>query len=663
MGAQHLRRLEKALREPEALQRSGDLHNALAGYLRVAAAFPGDAEPLFRVGLVHAARNTPDAAEQAIRGALALDEQPKYLLVLGDVLEQAGRREEALQVWQRAIELNPGLATAYSRLGMAYYDLGQTREAVSAFETAISLAPDSVRPRWNLVTTLLRVGHRQEAVSALKALTRIAPGDSRAWETLGGLLLRGSEIIGAREAFARAVELTPGRPGAWLGLANCDTHFGRTEEVLSSLEHAEQLCTADASQIGSQRLIAVHYSEIWDADATFKAHIDWARRYADSSDAPTAFPSQLDPEKRLRIGYLSPRFHESSISPLLVPVLESHDQKVVEIYCYASQDIEDHVTSRVRAASTGWRPILNKPDEAVASQIREDEIDILIDLAGHTPGHRLSVMAMRPAPLLVTWLDYFDTTGVETVDFLISDAVHSPAYDRQKFVENLIRMPVLRYCWEPPAFAPDVAIRSVAQHEAPEAPVFGCFNRLAKVSEATLDAWCTLLRKLPRARLVLKNSALQGEAEREEVASWFGSRGVHRDRLSLRGSSSYADMLAEYHEIDIALDTFPYNGGLTTLDALWMGKPVVTLQGDSMIGRQSQAILCAIGLADLCARDVPGYIALADALARDRPALAKLSGGLRDRVMHSPITDAKGFTRALERILREKWRQRCASAR
>jgi predicted O-linked N-acetylglucosamine transferase (SPINDLY family) len=248
---------------------------------------------------------------------------------------------------------------------------------------------------------------------------------------------------------------------------------------------------------------------------------------------------------------------------------------------------------------------------------------------------------------------------MDAVDFLISDPVHSPPDDRQRFVERVVRLPTLRYCWEPPSYAP--AVRSPPAC-AGAAPVFGSFNRLAKLSAATVDSWCALLTQVPEARLMIKNTALAGEPERAYVRAWFERRGVDPARVSLRGGSAHATMLAEYLDIDIALDTFPYNGGLTTLEALWMGRPVITLQGESMIGRQSRAILSAIGLAELCAADAPGYVALAASLVQDRPRLAALSAGLRQRLRDSSVMDIPGFTRSLEALYRQEWRRWCASA-
>ena len=682
--------LAAALAEPEVHHRAGRLSEALAGYEQAAGAFPGEAEPRFRIGLVRAESGNLDAAEAALRQAVALAERGHYLYALGDVLERRGDRSDAIATWRRALAINAALVPAHARLGQALVDDGESGEAATHLRVAAEARPGDARSWNNLAVALLAAGRPSEAESAirraldakpdhgqalhnlaralvdqgreaeakpvLQAATRADPANARAWDMLGSLCLRAGALLESREAFDRAIAADPALAIAWVHLANFCTHTGLAEEAVEACRRAEALGPPDAAQIGSSRLFAMQYAGRHSRDEVFEAHLDWAARYAPAGP-PVAFANAPDPERRLRIGYLSPRLHRASAAFLHVPVFEHHDRSRFEIHCYAEQDIEDEVTRRIRATGVAWTDTRALDDEALARKLRDDGIDIAIDLAGHTPGHRLAALARRPAPVTGTWLDYFNTTGIGTVDFLVSDPVHSPPGDGQRFTERIARLPHCRYCWEPPAYAPEVMPPPCANGSP---VVFGSFNRMAKLSPETLRAWCELLARVPGSRLVVKNSALGGAAEREYFARWFADRGINPARVDFRGISDHAAMLAEYNGIDVVLDTTPYNGGLTTLEALWMGRPVVAVEGDTLIARQSKAILSAAGLAELCAPDLDAYVDLAERLAGDPQGLARLAAGMRKRLLASPLLDFAGFTRDLEALLRDEWRRWCA---
>jgi predicted O-linked N-acetylglucosamine transferase (SPINDLY family) len=686
--------LRAALQAPEALHRAGSLEQALEGYAAVARAFPAEAEPHFRVGLVEAQRGDFTLARAALERALAIAERPHFLFALGDVLERQGERAAAIDAWRRSLALNPSLAEAHARAGEALQEEGRVDEAIGHFSAFASLRPGAARAwnnlavallardraaeaeaalrrtlalepahalaHFNLGRALVSQGREPEARPALEEAARLDPANARAWDMLGSLHLRAGALLDARDAFERAVGADPGLAIAWVHLGTFRTHVGLADEAVEAFRRAEEPVPADAAQIGSTRLFALQYSGTHGRDEVFEAHREWAARYAPAPSPRPDFRNPRDPERRLRIGYLSPRFHRASVAFLHVPVLENHDRAAFEIHCYAEQDIEDDVTARIRATGARWTDTRGLDDAALAARLRGDGIDIAIDLAGHTPGHRLTALAHGPAPLVGTWLDYFNTTGLACVDFLLTDAVHSPPGDGQRFTERLVRLPHCRYCWEPPAYAPEVTPPPACSGRA---PVFGSFNRMAKISRATLDAWCALLARVPQSQLVIKNSALGREAERDYFARAFGERGIDPSRVQWRGLSDHDAMLAEYGDIDVVLDTFPYNGGLTTLEALWMGRPVVAVDGDTIISRQSKAILGAAGLAGLCAADAAGYVSVAEGLARDPARLAELSAGMRSRLRASPLLDAAGFTRDLEQALRGEWRRWCAAGR
>jgi predicted O-linked N-acetylglucosamine transferase (SPINDLY family) len=275
-----------------------------------------------------------------------------------------------------------------------------------------------------------------------------------------------------------------------------------------------------------------------------------------------------------------------------------------------------------------------------------------VDLAGHTPGHRLGAFALRPAPVCVTWLDYFDTTGLDAMDAIITDPWHSPVEDVQRFTEAVIRLPRLRLCWEPPAGAPVVRPPPCTGGGG---FVFGSFNRFAKHSPSTLDAWCRVLHAVPSSRFLLKSGSLDHPEEHAHARRRFAERGIDPNRIECRGQSPHERMLREYGDIDLALDSFPYNGGVVTCEALWMGRPVLALRGDSMISRQSAAILACVGAEEWIARDVDDFVEIAVRAAADPEGHARACLGLRERVAASPLVDAASFARDFEAALQEAW--------
>jgi predicted O-linked N-acetylglucosamine transferase (SPINDLY family) len=685
--------LEPALLAIAALHRAGRLDEARVACRELVARFPGESEPHFREGLLEAEIGSLPAADEAIGRAIALRDRPNYRYALGDVRERLGDRAGAIAAWRHVVEAQPTFAPAHVRLGVALQESGELSQAIAHFVFAVQARPEDARAWNNLAAALVAQGRPREAETAARRALAIDagqasaalnlgralvaqgrevdavvhlegvlaryPSNSIAWDYLGMCRAKAGSLLAAREAYARAVAVEPSLAGAWVRLGAACAVLGLTEESVDALRRAEALAPHDAPQVGSMLLFALQYSGRHGVDEVFAAHRAWASRYA-PAQPPPAFRNPRDPARRLRLGYVSPRFHVSSAAFLSVPVIERHDRADFEVHCYAQQDVEDSVTARLRAAAANWTDARTLRDKELAARMREDGIDIAIDLAGHTPGHRLAMFAHGPAPVTGTWLDYFDTTGLEQMGFLVTDAVHSPPGDGQPFAERLVRLPHRRFCWEPPAYAPAVSPPPLASGST--APVFGSFNRMAKLSPATLDAWCALLREVPASRLLLKNSALEHDEERAFFGQWFAQRGIDPSRIEWRGESGHEAMLAQYGDVDVVLDTFPYNGGLTTLEALWMGRPVVTVEGHTLISRQSKAILSAIGLGELCAPDTGGFVDIASRLVSRPAELARLSASLRPSLETSALLDHAAFTRDFEALLRGEWRRWCEGA-
>ena len=380
------------------------------------------------------------------------------------------------------------------------------------------------------------------------------------------------------------------------------------------------------------------------------AHREMGRVMARALPAPQRHPPlTLGPGRRLRVGYVSPDLHTHSVAYFFEGVLAAHDPAAVETVCYHCGTISDATTARMRAAAHLWRDVPTLDDAELAARIREDRIDILVDLAGHTRDNRLGVFQRKPAPIQVTWIGYPNTTGLETIDYRITDAVADPPGEADALhTERLVRLQRGFLCYRPPEDTPDVPPRPCARPDA-RGIAFGSFNNLSKLGPGVVDAWSTILARTPGSRLVLKASGLGSDAARQRVLERFASRGIDPARIQTMPATPTRNAhLDLYRHVDIGLDTFPYNGTTTTCEALWMGVPVVAFAGDRHAARVGASLLHRIGLDELVARDVDGYVALACALAQDPARIAALGQGLRQRMRQSPLCDAAPFARDLE---------------
>lgn len=342
-------------------------------------------------------------------------------------------------------------------------------------------------------------------------------------------------------------------------------------------------------------------------------------------------------------------------------MLSAHDKSQVNVLCYSGVTKADRVTERMQAHADEWRNIAGLSDEHIAGIVREDAVDILVDLSGHTAGNRLLVFARKPAPVQATWIGYSDTTGLDAMDYLIADRFIAPPETAPFFAEQLAWLPSCYLCYRPPDYAPPVS-RCPARSRGHI--TFGCFNNLAKVNAEVIATWAQILHAVPDARLVLKSRALSDRHTQDMYRQLFLKQGIMPERVDLLGlEPPHADVLALYHEIDIALDTFPYSGCTTTCEALWMGVPVVTLEGSTFISRMGVSLLSNVGVQELIAESPRRYVELAVQLSQDLDRVESLRGGLRARLAASPLCDEATFTRTLEQCYRRMWRTWCEQPR
>jgi protein O-GlcNAc transferase len=445
---------------------------------------------------------------------------------------------------------------------------------------------------------------------------------------------------------------------AQLGAAAVLVDLWKNDDAVAAYERALEMAPG-AGPIFSALLFHHHYLSPVDPARMLALHRAYGAMLQNTwPQAATGYPQQPAPERRLRIGYVSPNLSRHSVGYFIEPVIRSHDRRRFEVFCYYNHALADDATRRMREAADGWRDIATRDDESVVRMVRDDAIDILIDLAGHSKGNRLDVFARRPAPVQITWLGYPDTTGLASMDYRLTDHVADPAPAAElRHTEKLLRMDGCFICYEPPADAPPVKPR---QHNEPV--IFSSFNSIAKVNAETISLWSEILAEIPGSRLALKSAPLRFPETVERVLEALERNGVDPARVDVRGwIGERRQHLEAYGDVDIALDTFPYNGTTTTCEALWMGVPVVTLAGDVHMARVGASILQCAGLDDLVAHDKAAYVRLAVALANDRERRQALRAGLRGQLAASPMLDHAGFTRGLEAHYRQAWRAWCGT--
>jgi protein O-GlcNAc transferase len=610
---------------------------------------------------------------------------------LANVLLTLGRYDEALESGQAALALNPDDALVNAIVGQAWHGCGASDKAIPFLRTALGKAPELHPLRKLLAGILMEMNRAPEAAAVfresegqfsndlefliaasafyhrarlgtdaercfLRMLT-VAPKRVATYNDIAMLYLDFAHFSKARDMCVEGLKLEPRSPALWNTLANAQHSIGLIDESIRSyrrvLEYAPSLAGAH-----SNLLLVLHYPSGIDPGELFEEHKRWGRMHAPPALATKNFGNAPDPGRRLRIGYLSPDIRRHSVAFFLEPLLDHHDRTRFELYCYANVKSPDEVTRRLKPKFDHYRSIVGLRDAQTAGLIRGDQLDILIDLAGHAGALNAAVLGYKPAPVQVTYLGYPDTTGIAAVDYRITDAVSDPDGAEERYVETLVRLPDGFLCFRPPDNLPEIG---APPGLATGVVTFGSFNREFKVSRLALDLWCRILQAVPGSRIVMKSVAGSDPVTREHQFSEFERRGIARDRVELIGFiASQKDHLATYRTIDIALDTFPYHGTTTTLDSLLMGVPVITLAGYHHASRVGASLLTAVGCPEFIARTEDEYVARAVELASDLEKVRALHGALRQRLLQSPLCDGPGFARKFEYALRGMWCNWCA---
>jgi protein O-GlcNAc transferase len=644
-------------REPRAhlmlgvlAQQAGQFSAALDWVNRAMAIDSISPEPLFIRAVIHQQLRQLTEAIADYRKVLARNPgNAKALNNMGRATLDQGNVSEALEILRRAVTADPRNAGAFNNLAEALRANGDLPGALVQYRKAISIDAKCAEAHSNLGAALVQTGERAAGIASMLRAIAINPRLFNTQINLTRAYINGGPLDEAAKHCRLALELNPMNAGANDLLANLLGLAGRVRECMEVRRQAIELDPADSSLRGNL-LLSLHYLDDSSPQDIYSAHLRWAREHTEPHTT-IAQPPNPEPieNRRLRIGYVSPNFTAHSVAYFFEPVLMAHDRSAVEIFLYSNLRVSDSTTDRFRGiAGDGWRDIAGKPDAEVAEMIRRDRIDVLIDLAGHTADNRLPVFARRPAPIQMTWLGYPGTTGMSAIDYRITDAITDPPGDSDALhTEKLLRIPGGCWAYRSPESPPIGPVPALTNGFV----TFGSFNNLPKVTPRVLRTWATILSQVPNSRLLLKASGLGSTMGREYMSDHLRQFGIEPHRFELLSwTNTTAAHLELYNRVDIALDTYPYNGTTTTCEAMWMGVPVVTFAGNSHVSRVGAAVLTHAGCSQWIADDVEGYIALAMRLASRLESLAPLRSGLRDRLIHSNLCDANRLARELEKI-------------
>jgi protein O-GlcNAc transferase len=673
-----------------ALKDLGKLDEAVACYRRALALKPDFAGAHNNLGNALKEQGLLDEAVASYRRELDL--KPDHVGAhnnLALALKDQGKLDEAIACLLHALELNPGFAEAHNNLGIALKDQGKLGEAIGCYHRALDLKPDFAEAHSNLGNALKDQGKLDQAVACCRRAIELKADAAEAHNNLGNALNEQGKVDEAIESFRRALELKPNYPDALNNLGNAWKTQDRLDAAVACYQRALQLkpdfvevrnnlgivfkdqgkpeeavacfrqaleSRPDLAELYSNVLYAQLFCLGCDCRALYEEHRRWNERYA--RPLVEFFHPHLNnrsSERRLTIGYVSPDFREHCQTLFILPLLASHDRGSFEIVCYSDVLRPDGATQRLQSHAGKWRNIAGLDHDQVATLVRQDGIDILVDLTMHMARNRLLVFARRPAPVQACWLAYPGTTGMPAIDYRISDPhLDPPGLFDGCYAEETVRLPDSFWCYDPLTSKPEVNSLPAA-HKGHVS--FGCLNNFCKVSPLVLELWAEVLKAVAGSRLTI----LTGEGtHRQQALDLLAKAGVSGDRVTFVTHRPRLEYLKYYHEIDIGLDTLPYNGHTTSLDSFWMGVPVVTCVGPTVVGRAGLCQLMNLDLPELIAQNPQQFVRIAANLAGDLPRLGALRATLRNRLQASPLMNAPRFARNMEAAFRAMWRRWCA---
>jgi predicted O-linked N-acetylglucosamine transferase (SPINDLY family) len=619
---------------------------------------PANAEAWHFLGVANALLGATADAENNFREALARGSPSAHTPYnLATVLLRQDKNAEAIVFFLKALDINPAFGDALANLTLAHTKQRQFEEAIEVGHRAIAEQPESFDAYTNLGLAYLKSCRFDEATECYRHALRLRPNDAEAHVRLGVTLAKRMKHTEAMECFRNALTLDPRSASTYCHVASSLQALARVDEAIAAYRSALDIDPKHANAAAGL-LFMLNYLPAMTPAEIAAEHRMLAQRIYPARPVEQRFGNSPDRQRKLRIGYVSPDFRKHSVAYFIGSILATHDPGGVDVFCYANVDSPDSTTEWLRSLVPRWRDITNLSDADAARLVRDDQIDILVDLAGHTERNRLGLFCLKPAPVQVSYLGYPNTTGLSQIDYRLTDVWADPPGQEAVHSEKLSRLPKGFLCYGPWEEAPAVKSPPALSNGY---VTFGSFNNLSKINADVIRLWARLLNNNTGSRLFLKSGALSEPSVRQRMLGEFLRYGIDSDRLELTGwAEKSAAHFDTYNHIDIGLDTFPYNGTTTTCEAIWMGVPVVTLAGNRHAGRVGVSILTRLGLTELIANTSDDYIRIACELAKNRGRLTSLRDGLRARMAASPVCDAETFTRNLETVYRKMWQEWCA---
>lgn len=634
-----------------ALREQGQRLHADTLYQEAAAHAPqlAEAQSALAASLLTQGRDA-EALEQYRRALALKPDQPTLQFMRGLLAHRNDYGGEAIEAYARAVEQKPDYADAWVNLGLALAAASRPMESLEAYRRALAIDPDHPEAHINYGLGLSSFGVMEEAISIMRRATELRPRSALVWSNFAAMLILDSRLVQAEAALRRAVDLDPKSVGALTNLGSTLRGPARQRESVAVLRKALEL---DPGHViaHDNLMLSLLYAD----DVSNEEIVESARNFGASIKVAQTHPAPIPTPRegrRLRIGYVSPDLRRHSVSYFFEPLLVQHDRTQFEVFCYYLMAQEDEVTRRLTALADHWVPCSGMEAHHLAQRVRDDAIDILVDLAGHTSQHRLQAFAEQAAPVQMTWLGYPSTVGLPAIGYRITDwQVDPPGYERFN-TETPLRLPHSYFCYRPGP-APEIGPLPLKQQGY---LTFGSFNSLAKLSDATVELWADVLRRVPQSRLMLKNKMFAEPETMQRVQASFAAAGIAAQRLDLLAWTDSSDShLDLYNQVDIALDTYPYNGATTTCEALWMGVPVVSRCGEKNVSRMGRSLLASCDLMELVAESNEDFVRKVIDLGSDVARLSALRAGLRERMRASPLMDEPAFGKAIEALYEQAW--------
>ncbi len=562
---------------------------------------------------------------------------------------------KATKLCEGLFELYPEHPRVLHGIGLLRYRTGDLEDGELKLRKALDVKPDFADCHYNYGRMLANTLRFDEAENEFRISLSQDPDHFKALTALASVLIKNDQWDAALLCCQRSLVLNPDFAPTYAAMANIMLTMGKTTKAIELNRKCLKISKIDS--VHSSLLFALNAVPAVTQKDIYDESLKWGERYAKPFYKKIhGYLNIPNPDRKIRIGYVSGDFRQHPIANFLKPVLVSHDKHNFEVYLYNTCSLIDKITEEIAGYADNYRDVSVITDEQAAVLIRQDCIDILVDLSGHTAFNRLYLFAMKLAPVQVSWQGYFNTTGIAAIDYLLSDPVTIPFDEERYFVEKIIKLPDCRFCYTPPDFSPDIVTAPVLNTGH---ITFGSFNAVHKINPELIALWCQVLNAVTHSRMVLKSKVFIDNKIVEDFRSQFALHGITADRLDLRSRSPYVEMLAEYGDIDITLDTFPFNGGATTCEALWMGVPVITLEGNTPISRQSKSFMYAVGYPEWVASTPGDFVAIASRLAADVIGMQLVRASLRQKMSKSSLCDTKLFTQNLEALYRQIWQKWC----